>query len=79
MLATDTQVVEGSPSLNRVFFQVKTKRNPDVVKMVFLHRHRKQTSGRLPKRKRSGMDTLGVWTQQIHTTIYKTVSSEDPL
>lgn len=27
----------------------------------------------LPKRKRSGTDTLGVWTQQIHTTIYKTV------
>ena len=34
-----------------------------------IHRHREQTQGY--QRGKCGKDKLGVWGQQIHTTIYK--------
>ena len=40
------------------------------------HRHRKQTM--VTKGERRGRDKLGVWEQQIHTTIYK-INNKDLL
>ena len=41
------------------------------------HRHRKQTYG-YQWGKMGGGDKLGVWDQQIHTTIYKIDKQEGP-
>ena len=40
------------------------------------HRHRKQTYG-YPRGK-GGRDKLGVWDEQIHTTVYKTDKQQGP-
>ena len=40
------------------------------------HRHRKQTYGY--QRGRGGKDKLGVWNQQIQTTIYKRDKQQGP-
>ena len=41
------------------------------------HRHRKQTNG-YQRGKVEGRDKLGVWDQQIQTTIYKIDKQQDP-
>ena len=41
-----------------------------LIKQKQTHRHRKQTYG-YQRGKGGGMDKLGVWDQQIQTTIYK--------
>ena len=41
------------------------------------HRHRKQTYG-YQVGKGGGRDKLGVWDQQIHTTIYKVDKQQGP-
>ena len=41
------------------------------------HRHRKQTCG-YQRGKWGGGDKLGVWDQQIHTTIYKIDKQQGP-
>ena len=41
------------------------------------HRHRKQTYGY--QRGKLGRDKLGVWGEQIHSTIYKIVNNKDLL
>ena len=40
------------------------------------HRHQKQTNGY--QRERVGRDKIGIWDQQIHTTVYKIDNHQGP-